>query len=72
MSTNATALEARLKEAVNLLIRAPVLKVKQAMLAAGFNLDDASDKAMQMKVNRRLPNKNKKSLTVPKNVIDRN
>jgi hypothetical protein len=48
--------------AASILIRAPMLTVREAMLAAEFSVSEASMKSLQRKVTRSLPHKTKRGL----------
>ena len=76
MSTNMSdndAVEAeRIKKAVKLVARCPILSIKQVMLASGFLENDAASRSMQMNIRRRLPKGNKGSLKTPTDVVSTN
>jgi len=65
MSSNTTDDQPKLARAASILIRAPTLTVREAMLAAEFSVSEASMKCLQRKVARRLPLKTKGSLKHP-------
>ena len=59
----------RIKKAVKLVARCPILSIKQAMLASGFLENDAASISMQIKIRRRLPKGNKGSLKTTTDVV---
>lgn len=52
----------QVNKAVSILLRAPTLTVREAMLAAEFTTQEADNKAIQRKVARSLPGKSKGGL----------
>ncbi|KAL3771166.1 hypothetical protein ACHAWU_004789 [Discostella pseudostelligera] len=62
MSTKAVADQPKVARAASILIRAPTLTVREAMLAAEFSVAEASMKWLQRKVTRNLPHKTKRGL----------
>ena len=62
MSTKAVADQPKVAVAASILIRAPMLTVREAMLAAEFSVSEASMKSLQRKVTRSLPHKTKRGL----------
>ena len=62
MSTKAVADQPKVARAASILIRAPMLTVREAMLAAEFSVSEASMKSLQRKVTRSLPHKTKRGL----------
>ena len=65
MSTNAVADQRKVARAASILIRAPMLTVREAMLAAKFLVVEASMKWLQRKVTRSLSLKTKRGLKHP-------
>ena len=65
MSTDAIADQPKVARAASILIRAPTLTVREAMLAAKFSVSEASMKWLQRKVTRSLPLKTKRGLKHP-------
>jgi hypothetical protein len=64
MSTKAVADQPKVARAASILIRAPMLTVHEAMLAADFLVSEASMR-LQRKVTRSLPLKTKRGLKHP-------
>jgi len=62
----------KLNKAAKLLYAAPILSVKEALLAAGVEENDADSRAVQMRVRRKLPSGNKKTLVASTITIDTN
>ena len=62
MSTKAVANQPKVARAASILIRALMLTVREAMLAAEFSVAEASMKWLQRKVTRSLPLKTKHGL----------
>jgi hypothetical protein len=53
--------EEKAKEAVSILLWAPQLTVREAMILANFTIDEANTKSMQQKVAQSMPMKAKKA-----------
>ena len=58
MSDNDDVEAERIKKAVKLVARCPILSIKQAMLASGFLENDAASRSMQMKTMMELQDAN--------------
>jgi len=68
MSGDDSVPEDKLVKAAKLINAAPILSVKEALLAAGVGENDAESKAVQMRVRRKLPSGNKKTLVASRMV----